>query len=127
MLEVSAGRFISVKSEGDGVVTISINGFNHGKPLFLLDTNRNILVHVSSDTEIKYGSDADGYCDRNIAMVPSQTDDDKEYMVTKVNPLDPRTWTCSCPDFIYRRRELNQTCKHIGYAYSGTYEYYHLR
>ena len=106
----------------DGELDISIPGFNNDKAVLRIDLEKCIVKRLTTGEEINFSTDANGYVDRNIEFVPSEdVMSDEEYMVTKVNPEDPRTWTCACPDFRHRRSGMPMTCKHIGYAHVGIY------
>lgn len=110
------------KMPGD-VFDIKVPGFRYGEPILRVSMIDFTVTRLSTGEEINFATDADGYCNRpGFVMVPSETDAKKEYMVSKIDPSDPRTWLCTCPDFVNRRAHQNRSCKHIGYAFGIGYE-----
>lgn len=38
---------------------------------------------------------------------------DTSHKIYRVAEMEDNTWACSCPDFIYRKAETGERCKHI--------------
>ena len=112
-----------VKEINGEILEVGLIGINNNRPFLRIEFDKAMVTNLISGEKLSIIDAFPGYRERMgaIEMVPSESDPDKEYMITKVDKSDPRTWTCSCPDFIFRRFEMRQTCKHVGYAETGEY------
>jgi len=101
-------------------VTVIADGFEPAAVL-QIDLEKGIVTRTATGETPSFATDRPGFNRRpQVEMVPSEHTDN-EYTVVKTDPADPRTWMCSCPDFINRRMYPNETCKHVGYALDGFY------
>lgn len=109
------------------VVNIVVPGMNNNRPVLEIDFHKATVTNLVNKETLSFIQAYPGYAERlsHIAWVPSETKP-MDYMVTKVNPEDPRTWTCNCPWFVNRAFEMGETCKHVGYEHTGG-EYKRLR
>jgi hypothetical protein len=99
------------------LVELFIEGYGDGETAVLsLDLDAGIVTRNSTGETLRFSTDREVYNERPQSItVPSETNTDVEYVVYKFS-ADPRTWVCTCPDFQHRRREMAETCKHIGWV-----------
>lgn len=106
----------------DEVFDLYFEDLNNNRPVLRVDLHKAEVKNLVDGSTLSFINAYEGYRDRNFEIVPSESNDEDEYLVTKVVPEDPRTWTCSCKDWMKRRNSWQETCKHIGFVVTGEYK-----
>lgn len=110
-----------IRMIGTGKVDLVMEEYNDGDPVIRIDVENGTVTRLSTGEVLSFALDANGYNKRPLFVEVQSETDASVYHVYKPDEDDPRTWICDCPDFRYRRFELNETCKHIGFEYTGVY------
>jgi len=57
--------------------------------------------------DIEYNEVEDTYTHKSFSNF------EKEYLIMCQDRVKRKEWTCTCYDFMYRKKDKNQKCKHI--------------